>query len=192
MANTQVTGPPSFHVPTFIPLVEAAQKYNLSEKALTQLIQTGKIEAVQLPNGELLVAAESNNGHKAKTKQEIIAEEFSHLRGNTISASEASRKYSKIYGVTISNELFSRWSRLGYIKRVSGYRLSLDEADVAYCAKIFVEKYHEYRGRLQGVPIFDENGNPYHLKYREVAAHLRAERQTTNKKKRSTEGQNSY
>ncbi|MBE7550107.1 MAG: hypothetical protein HS126_03395 [Anaerolineales bacterium] len=83
MTNTQVTAP-SFRVPTFIPLVEAAQIYNLSEKALTQLIQTGKMRAVQLPTGELLVAAESN-GHKPKTKEQIIREEFADLLGKPIS-----------------------------------------------------------------------------------------------------------
>ena len=44
------------HIPTVLPLPDAARKYNLTEQALTQLIQTGKIEAVQLPSGELLVS----------------------------------------------------------------------------------------------------------------------------------------
>ncbi|MCL4299090.1 MAG: hypothetical protein KJ077_25365 [Anaerolineae bacterium] len=178
MANTQVTAPPSFHVPTFIPLVEAAQIYNLSEKALTQLIQTGKIEAVKLPTGELLVAAESN-GCELKTKEEIIAEEFAHLRGKAISASEASRKYSdkKGIGVPISQQSFSRWAEAGYIKVLGrGYRLELDEAEVAYCAKIYKEKYREYDGQMSGVRIFDDEGNPYRLKYAEVAEQMRAER----------------
>ena len=72
--------------------------------------------------------------------------------------------------------MFSRWSRLGYIKRESGYRLELDEADVAYCAEIYAEKYRKYGGQLRGVRIFDEDGNPYQLKYPEVAAQLRVAR----------------
>ena len=85
-------------VPTYIPLADAAEKYGISEEALTQLIEAGKIEAVQLPSGELLVVAENC---KYKTKEEIITEEFSELQGQVISASEASRKYSKVYGVNI-------------------------------------------------------------------------------------------
>ncbi len=174
MANTQVTGPPSFHVPTFIPLVEAAQKYNLSEKALTQLIQTGKIEAVQLPNGELLVAAESN-GHKPKTKEQIIREEFADLLGKPISVHEAGKKYevlSAIYG----------WVLAGYIRVIKknikrGQKKLVDEADVAYCATVYKERLKKYGGQLQGVPIFDEYGNPYELKYEDLAERRRIKRQ---------------
>lgn len=75
-------------IPTYLPLAEAAQKYGLSENVLTQQIQAGKIEAVQLPTGELLVAAESN-GQELKTKAEIIVEKFAHLLGEVINAYEA-------------------------------------------------------------------------------------------------------
>jgi hypothetical protein len=166
-------------VPTYIPLSDAAQKYGISEEALTQLIEAGKIEAVQLSSGELLVAAE--NG-KYKTKEQIIAEEFSELRGQVISASEASRKYSKVYDISIPQPNFSRWADAGYIEvRERGYRLQLDEADVAYCAKVYAEKYKQYNGRMKGVPIFDEHGNPYQLKYKELAEQKRVERQRKRK-----------
>lgn len=163
-------------VPTYLPLVDAAQKYGLSEKALTQLIQAGKIEAVQLPTGELLVPADSN-GSTPKTKEQIIAEEFTHLRGQPISASEASRKYSQMFSVHIPYQNFSRWAEAGYIEvKERGYRLLLDEADAAYCAKIYSQKYREYGGHMSGVHIFDEAGNPYQLKYKEVAEQMRMER----------------
>lgn len=172
-------------VPTYLPLVDAAQKYGLSEKALTQLIQAGKIEAVQLPTGELLVPADSN-GSTPRTKEQIIAEEFAHLRGRTISVSEASRKYSQMFGVQIVHANFSRWTTAGYIKILErGYRLLLDEADAAYCAKIYAEKYREYSGQMSGVHVFDEMGNPYQLKYREVAEQMRMERRA--RKEKSTE-----
>jgi hypothetical protein len=166
------------NIPTYLPLAEAAEKFGLSEKVLTQMIQAGKIEAVQLPSGELFVAAENNgNGHGPKTKDEIIAEKFAQLRGRKISASEASRKYSKEHGILISNELFSRWSRLGYIKREdTGYRLQLDEADVAYCASIYAGKYVQYNGQLQGVNIFDKDGNPYQIKHEDIAEQKRVAR----------------
>ena len=77
----------------------------------------------------------------------------------------------------ISPQIFSSWAKSGQITvRGRGYRLELDEAEVAYCAKIYAEKYHEYQGQLQGVRVFDENGDPYQLKYREVAEQMRTER----------------
>ena len=59
-------------LPTVLPLPDAARKYNLTEQALTQLIEAGKIGAVQLPSGEILVPADNNR--KGKTKDEIIVE----------------------------------------------------------------------------------------------------------------------
>jgi hypothetical protein len=117
-----------------------------------------------------------------KTKKEIISQEFAHLRDQTISASEASRKYSKIFGVNIPQPNFSRWAEAGYIEvRERGYRLRLNEADVAYCAKIYTEKYEEYGGKIQGVPIFDEYGNPYQLKYKDIAQQKRVKRRRNRK-----------
>jgi len=162
------------NVPTYLPFSDAAIRLRLSEKALTQLVKAGKIEAVQLPSGELLVSAE--NG-QFKTKDEIIAEKFAHLRGQVISASEASRKYGEKYGISIPYQNFTRWADAGYIEiKDRGYRLQLDEADVAYCAEIYAEKYKEYDGKMQGVPVFDEDGNPYQVKQQEVAEQKRAER----------------
>jgi len=57
------------NVPTYLPLPEAAHRYNLSVNALTQPIQTGKIEAVQTPSGELLVSAEDG---QPKSKEDIL------------------------------------------------------------------------------------------------------------------------
>jgi hypothetical protein len=59
-----------------------------------------------------------------------------------------------------------------------GLRLKLDEADVAYCADIYTQKVAEYgTNRLFGVKIFDEDGNPYQLKYPDIARDRREERQ---------------
>jgi hypothetical protein len=164
---------------TYFTLEEVAHKFDLKKRVLTQLIEAGMIEAHETPQGELLVVADKNgsNGQELGTKKEIIDANFAHLRGQKISASEASRKYSKKHGISIANELFSRWSRLGYIERESGYRLQLNEADVAYCAEVYAQKHKEYEGKLRGVRIFDEEGNPYQLKYPEVAEQLRAERE---------------
>jgi hypothetical protein len=87
----------NLRIPTYLPLDQAAQKLGLSQKVLTQQIQAGKIAAVQLPSGELLVAADNNgqktNGQAYQTKDEIIAAHFAHLRGQTINAYQSQQKY---------------------------------------------------------------------------------------------------
>ncbi len=75
----------SSNVPTFISLADAARKFGLPKKVLTEQIQAGKIEAVKLPTGELLVA-DKLNGYQNKTKDQIIAEKYSHLHGRIVSA----------------------------------------------------------------------------------------------------------
>jgi hypothetical protein len=80
------------HIPTYLPLDQAAQHYGLFKKVLTQEIQAGKIQAVQLPSGDLLVAAE-NNGQDYQTKEEIIAEKFVSLKGHKINIYQAQQKY---------------------------------------------------------------------------------------------------
>ena len=156
------------NVPTYLPLSDAAKKFKLSEKALTQLIKASKIEAVQLPSGELLVAAEDNgkNGQNLKTKDEIIAEEFAHLRLKPITVTEAAENYD------LHRDTVLEWTKKGYITSLKhsgrGSRMELDEADVAYCAKI----YHE-RGGKRGVRLFDEDGDPYQLKHPQLSKHRR-------------------
>ncbi len=146
-------------LPTFLPLSEAARQFNLSEKALTQLIETGKIQAVQTPDGELLVAAD-NNGQHYQTKDEIIAKHFAHLRGEPITVTEAARAYG------LSRNTILEWVKRKYIAVLKpGYRMQLDKADVAYCAKIYKQKLQEYGGEVRGVNIFDKYGNPYQLRH---------------------------
>ena len=154
------------------PLPVAAKKWGVSLELLTNWLNSGKIKAVY-KNGEIQVTSPLIN----KTKDEIIEENFAHLKGQKISASEASRKYSKLHGITIYSARFSDWNKAGYVKAKSdGYRLQLDEADAAYCAYAYVQKYKEYNGHMQGVNIFDKDGNPYQLKYAEVAKQMRLER----------------
>lgn len=162
---------------TYLTLKEAAKKHKVEEKVLTRLIAAGMIEAVE-EEGETLVAVDKNgngnNGKKPQTKEEIIAAKFAHLCGQKISASEASRKYSKAYGISLSQVQFSRWAKFGFITILEkGYRIQLDEAEVAYCAEIFAQKYQEYSGQLRGVSIFDEDGNPYQVKYPDIAEERR-------------------
>jgi len=167
---------------TYLSLEEAARRYGVKEKVLTQLIADGMLQTRKTSSGETLVVADQNgDNQETQTKEEIIAAKFAHLKGQPISASEASRKYSDDQ-IRIYPSRFSDWAKAGYItSEFDGYRLLLDEAEVAYCAKIYREKYKEYGGRLTGVKIFDEDGNPYQLKYPEVARQMRSERRQRKK-----------
>ena len=168
---------------TYLTVEEAAHKYGVKKKVLTQLIADGMVQTRETSNGELLVIAENNgNSQEPQTKEEIIAEKFAQLRGQTISASDASRKYSKIHKVPISQRSFSRWVKSGYIAaEFDGYRLQMNEAETAYCAEIYAQKYREYNGQMSGVRVFDDDGDPYQLKYPEVAEQLRMERRQARK-----------
>jgi predicted site-specific integrase-resolvase len=156
--------------PTYLSLEEAARKYGVKEKVLTQLIADGIVQARTTPSGELLVVADKNgNSQEPRTKEEIIAARFAHLRSQSISAYGAQKKYG------IHHNNFLRWARLGYISILNEAERSveLDEAAVAYCAYIYNQKKQEYGGNIAGVKIFDENGNPYQVKYPEFSVKRR-------------------
>jgi hypothetical protein len=155
---------------SYIPLKYAAQKYGIPEQSLIDKVKSGSIASGRLPDGELLVAE-----HEIDPSLNIRREDFAHLRGCPISMSEASRKYSTNETV-IPQQNFSRWAQAKYIKVLErGWKVLLDEADVAYCAAVYNAKKKAY-GELQGVPLFDENGNPYRLKYPEIATKKRQRR----------------
>jgi hypothetical protein len=169
----------------YIPLHAAVKRYGIEEKVLTQLISAGMIETKTVSGGILVAVdkdgSETQANEYPQTKEEIITNKFAHLRGQPISASEASRKYSDLHQIPISNQLFSRWGKAGYITVLDrGYRLQMDEADVAYCAEIFAQKYKEYNGQLRGVSVFEKNGDPYCLKYKDLARKKRVQRHQTN------------
>jgi len=146
-------------LPVFIPLPEAARKYNLTEDVLTQLVQDGRIEAAQLPTGDVVVSDTALD--QAKTKEQIIDEKFRHLQGRALSMSESSRKYG------IAHPTVYRWVKKGYIKRLGreGTKVLIDASEMAYCAEVY-----RLEGGRQGKRIFDRDGNPYQLKQPERAS----------------------
>ncbi len=151
--------------PTYLSLKEAAKKHNVEEEVLTQLIAAGMIEAVE-ENGETLVAVDKNgngnNGKEPQTKEEIIAAKFAHLCGQPIHVTDAAQRYH------IPRNTIVRWARRGYINVLeAGYRMELDEADVAYCAYVYNKRKEE--GIVFGSRLFDEDGNPYQIKYPDLA-----------------------
>ncbi len=152
-------------VPTYLPLPEAARKYDLSESVLTQLIHAGKIEAVQLPSGELLVPA-NNDSKKIRTKEQIITGKFAHLRGQQITVTEAAEKYN------VERRNLLNWKNKGYITVLKpGYQMELDEAEVAYCVEVF--RKQQESGIKYGTPLLDENGLPYKLKHPDLSKRRR-------------------
>ena len=110
----------------------------------------------------------ADNGQEYKTKEQIIAEEYSHLKGRQITVSDASEKYD-IAGPTIQ-----KWIKNKYIEIVNTdeYPMTIDEAEIAYCEKIYREQ-----GGKSGARIFDENGHPYQLKHPKLAAYRQRKRQ---------------
>ena len=155
---------------TCLPLEEAARKYGVTKNVLTQLIADGIVQTRTTSTGELLVVADQNgNSQDPQTKEEIIADKFAQLRGQSISAYGAQKEY----GIHHSN--FINWARAGYIKTLQeGQRaLKLDSADVAYCAYIYEQKKNEYGGSVAGVRLFDDEGNPYQVKYPELSTRRR-------------------
>jgi predicted site-specific integrase-resolvase len=155
---------------SYIPLEQAARKYGVSKNVLRQRVESGRLEVIETVNGDLLVA-----DHNVDLSLNIKREDFEHLRGHGIGVREAAKKYEVDVGT------LSGWIKAGHIQTITknykrGQKKLIDEADIAYCAAVYKEKYNFYNGRLSGVRIFDAQGNPYRLKYPEVAAQMRLER----------------
>jgi hypothetical protein len=156
-----VSAPPSI----YIPLDYAAEKYNLSKNALLERVKSGRIASAQLPNGEYLVAE-----NDVDPSLNIRREDFKHLQGKKISMSEASRKYD------VAQVNVSRWAKANYITILErGWQVLLDEGDVAYTGAVYKAKKEIY-GKMQGVPVFNEAGKPYQLKYPDLADRKRRQR----------------
>lgn len=156
----------------YIPLEQAAEQYGFSGEALREYVEAGLIPAGKLPDGQyVLLKAELDPSLKIKR------EEFEHLRGQEISAIDAERKYG------VDDSSVNSWAKAGHITVLErGWKLMLDEADVAYCAAVYQAKAKLYGGQMTGVRIFDEAGNPYRVKYQDAAARLRVIRRQQKKK----------
>ncbi len=151
---------------SYIPLDIAVCKYRISKKVLRQRAESGKLKSVRLADGGLLVA-----NHDIDPSLNIKREDFERLRGQEISISEAARNYK------IAPRTLSRWADAGYIHVIDrGWKVILDEVDVAYCGAVYKAKYDFYDGQMSGVPIFDEEGAPFQAKYPEMAAYRRKQR----------------
>jgi hypothetical protein len=151
----------------YIPLADVTKKFNLSVKVLRQLIESGKIRAATLPDGEIVVSETSAQVAIINEQlKSVRREEFRHLRGHPITITEAMEKYD-IPGMTVRG-----WVKRNQVATLeSGYGMKLDEADVAYCAKVY--NIRKSSGSLSGAPLFDEKGNPNLLKHPELSEYRR-------------------
>ena len=142
-------------IPSYISLSEAGERLDLDSVRLQELIRIGTLKAAKV-EGVTVVDEDTVTEIAAKPKKEDLEEhkQFAYLSGKRIWATEAARKYN------VLQSTISRWARLGYIARLDddGYRVYLDEQDVAYCAAIYQE-----RGG-QGKRIFNPDGTPYQTK----------------------------
>jgi predicted site-specific integrase-resolvase len=136
-----------------LPLRDAAARLRLPELKLRALIEKGKIKALALPDGELYVSEQAVTTMASVPKEELPEyKKHAHLKGQAISINEAARKYE------INPPTLWKWVQAGHIATLSndGYRLFIDEADVAYCAEV----YHQ-KGGGRGRRLFGRDGTPY-------------------------------
>ncbi|MBI1793359.1 MAG: hypothetical protein HYR70_04120 [Chloroflexi bacterium] len=139
-------------MPNYIPIKEAAKRLRVSVKTARVMLKSGKIQGGVLPDGEMIVVADSVPTLPVIKKEDLPEyKKFDNLKDSEISINEAGRKYK------ISSATITRWAQKGIIKRINsdGYRTFLAEQDVAYCAKI----YHDNKG--QGKWLFDKDGTPH-------------------------------
>jgi len=120
---------------SYLTLPEAARKYGISTDALTRLVKDGIIRAVHDKEGTAVITVQTVDNATAVRMilDEIKPEQYEHLRGKKIRATEASKQYK------VSQANLSRWADAGYIHVIERRQrlLFLDEADVKLAADIF-------------------------------------------------------
>jgi hypothetical protein len=145
-------------LPRYIPLSEAAYRYDLEPSVLTSMIEDGRIDAVKT-NGDIAVAEEDvSEARKTMAKREELWRRVQHLDGEPIGIEDAYTKYA------MSPSSVYRWMERGYIRILRdrrgggrGRKRLINEADIAYAAEVAGE-----RGRKRGKPIFTSEFVPPH------------------------------
>ena len=140
-------------IPTYIPIKDAAKKYGYTLADLKRLAQSGKIKAVKLPDGDMVVSENELEFPDIKTKEELKAYKdkyYADLVGKETWVSNAARKYD------IPHQNIVRWLQAGYIRKLGNEqnRTLVSEQDVA-----FYVAFHKKFGK-KGRRLFDENGLP--------------------------------
>ncbi len=179
-------------IPTFIPLNEAAARTGWTVERLRELVAAGTIMAGKLPDGDIIVAVDES-GTAIETPTEtspddqlplaaagddinaqlaaIRREDFAHLEGQGITVTEAAKKYN------VNRRTILAWVKQQYIAVLKpGYRMELDEADVAYCTTVY--SVRKQSGIRFGAPLLNESGKPYLLKHPALSRYRREQKQT--------------
>ena len=173
-------------LPLLLSLEYAAQRTGLDIETLREMIEQGKVMAGISPEGALMVAVRdgkvvmlenglangqaTGNGEAHEPEGDVFElnrrlaaikrEQFKHLEGLSITVQEASRKYG------VPAPTIYHWVRRGFIRTLTtGRRKVLNEADVAFCARVWKIR----KPFRTFAPLLDEKGNPYLLKRPDLA-----------------------
>jgi len=105
-------------------ITEAAEKFGIESIVLEKLAKDGVIGSKLSLEGEVLIL----DDEAKEAAKRLDRRQWEHLRGRQITASDAERHYG------LSKNYYARWAREGYITKLGedGWRIWLDEADVAY------------------------------------------------------------
>ncbi|MBN1811303.1 MAG: hypothetical protein JXA14_05670 [Anaerolineae bacterium] len=124
---------------TYIPLEDAAQKYDLRAHVLTDLVEKGELRAVQV--GRKVAVAEDEVFDLVK-EMTGDGKKYATLEGKPIRVSKAAEKYQ------MPHATLSKWAKRGYIRVIEQRPrlLLLNEADVAK-ARDLAERLNMTGGR---------------------------------------------
>ena len=112
-------------LPTYLPLSQVAEQYQLSREALRQAVNDGTIKAARVPGGEIFVDTDDVKRLTLPVDPE--------LEGQPIRVTEAAEKYG------VEQSSLTRWANAGYIQILEkGPKLLiLDEGHVQRAVTIF-------------------------------------------------------
>ena len=158
-------------LPLYYSLEKAAKMYNLPLERLNNWLECGKLDAIQNQAGEILVSSKSIEDNL--TKAEIINQHYADLVGVPITLKDAAEKYG------VHKQTIYGWVKYYKYVRIlrKGYKIEVDEADVAYCANIYQKRQQSGLG-TSGAPLLHKDGRPYRLKRKDVAMYRKRKRET--------------
>ncbi len=134
----------------FVTPEQAGQQLGVDLDSIYQLSDEGKLRAAVMTDGSIGISQQSVN--EMLPKEALPEYQLNAgLQGVPISINEAGRKYK------LNTSTLTRWMQRGLIRQLGkdGRKTLLDEADVAYCARV----YRQNSG--QGKWAFDDSGRPY-------------------------------
>ncbi len=112
----------------WLTLAEAAERFEIAPEVVEKLAKDGVIGSKVSAEGQLLVLEDEVR----ELSKRLDRRQWEHMRGRPITASDAERHYG------LSKNYYARWAREGYVRKLGddGWRVWLDEADVAYATAL--------------------------------------------------------